>query len=158
VERKRTEKGTFKAKHGLRNHPLYRTWQRMKNRCYNNRSKDYKDYGKRGIVVCDLWKEDFEEFYHWALRNGWEENLTIERIDFNKGYSPDNCKWIPMSEQSKNRRTVRNITYRGETHTITEWAMLLGIARRTLTARLDSNNFTIEQAFETPINKNLARR
>ena len=158
MRRKRDSKGMFISEHGLRNHPLNGTWRRMKNRCYNKNSKDYKDYGARGIGVCDEWKTDFESFYAWSIKNGWKKGLTIERLDVNKGYSPDNCKWIPMSEQSKNRRTVRRITYNGETHTITGWAKILGISRRTLTARLDSKNFTIEQAFETPINKRLARR
>lgn len=148
----------FQTKHGLKKHPLYGTWICMKTRCYNPKCKDYKDYGSRGITICDEWKDDFVEFLYWALKHGWEKGLSIERIDFNKGYSPDNCKWIPMSEQSKNRRSVKQIPYKGESHSISEWSRITGIARKTLEMRLKSPNFTIEEAFEIPVNKNLARR
>ena len=94
----------FQTTHGLRNHPLYSNWQNMKNRCYNPNCEDYTNYGNRGIAVCDLWKDDFVEFLYWALKHGWEKGLSLERIDCNKGYSPDNCKWISMKEQPKNRR------------------------------------------------------
>lgn len=150
--------GKFEIKHGLSNHPLYKTWKRMKNRCYNSKCKDYKDYGGRGITICDLWRDDFVEFFYWALEHGWKNGLSLERIDCNKGYCPENCKWIPLSEQSKNRRTNRFITYNGETHTISEWSRIMGIARKTLELRLKSKNFTLEEAFEKPINKRLARR
>ena len=95
---------------------------------------------------------------YWSLKHGWEKGLSLERIDCNKGYSPDNCKWISMKEQPKNRRTNRQITYNGQTHTLAEWSRITGIARKTLGMRLDSKNFTIEEAFEKPVNKNLARR
>jgi len=155
-----SEKGKqgFQVKHGLCSHPLYGCWKRIKTRCYNPNCADFQDYGGRGITVCEEWKDDFSAFMEWALSHGWEEGLSIERIDFNEGYTPNNCKWIPLSEQPKNRRTVRQITYNGETHSISEWAKIIGVSRRTLTARLDSENFTLEEAFETPVNKNLARR
>lgn len=148
----------FQTKHGLKNHPLYGTWTRIKTRCYNKNCKDYKDYGGRGITVCNLWKDDFIEFFYWAIKHGWEKGMTIERIDVEQGYSPNNCKWIPMSEQPKNRRNVNKIKYNGETHTIAEWARIKGVARKTLESRFHSKNFTIEEAFEKPVNKALARR
>lgn len=148
----------FQTKHGLTDHPLYNTWRNIKTRCYNSKCSDYKDYGLRGITVCDEWKNNFVEFFYWALKNGWEKGLTIERLNNDKGYSPDNCKWISMKEQSKNRRTNRQITYNGQTHTLAEWSRITGIARKTLEMRLDSKNFTTEEAFEKPVNKNLARR
>lgn len=148
----------FQIKHGLTDHPLYNTWKNIKTRCYNSKCSDYKDYGLRGITVCDEWKNNFVEFFYWALKNGWEKGLTIERLNNDKGYSPDNCKWISMKEQSKNRRTNRQITYNGQTHTLAEWSRITGIARKTLEMRLDSKNFTTEEAFEKPVNKNLARR
>lgn len=155
-----SEKGKqgFQKTHGMRKHPLYSVWQRIKTRCYNDRCKDYKDYGGRGITVCEEWRNDFVPFYEWAVKSGWKSGLSIERIDYNGNYCPENCKWIPLAEQSKNRRSVRRITYRGQTHTIAEWSRLTGIPRRTLSLRLDSPNFTLEEAFEKPINKNLARR
>ena len=148
----------FQAKHGLSNHPLYGTWKRMKNRCYNVRSKDFKDYGGRGITVCESWRSEFLSFYQWAINNGWEKGLSIERIDYNGGYSPDNCTWIPMRDQSKNRRSVKMIEYNGESHSVSEWSRITGIARKTLQLRLNSKNFTLKDAFEKPVNKALARR
>lgn len=148
----------FQTKHGLKGHPLYKTWSHMKTRCYNKNCPDYKDYGGRGIVVCDLWKNDFVEFLYWALKHGWEKGLSIERIDVNQDYSPNNCMWIPMSEQSKNRRGVHSVVYKGETHSLAEWSKITGISRKTLELRIKSPNFTLEEAFEKPVNKNLARR
>ena len=130
----------------------------MKKRCYNKNCKDYKDYGERNIVVCQEWKDDFLEFYKWSMENGWEKGLTIERINPNGNYEPSNCKWIPMEEQSKNRRTCHFVTYKGETHTVAEWSRIIGISRKTLELRLNSKNFTLEEAFEKPVNKKLARR
>lgn len=148
----------FQMKHGLKNHPLYGTWSRMKTRCYNKNCADYPAYGGRGITVCDLWKDDFVEFFYWALKHGWKQGLSIERIDCNCGYSPENCKWIPLNEQSANRRTVKKIAYNGETHSVSEWARIIGISRKTLERRLNSKNFTLQEAIEKPVNKALARR
>lgn len=152
------ERGWNATKHGLSKHPLYETWKRMKTRCYNKNCADYKDYGGRGIAVCDSWKDDFVEFMYWALKHGWQKGLSIERKNYDKGYSPENCTWIPCRDQAKNRRTVRLITYNGETHNISEWAKITGIPRRTLLMRLGSKNFTTQEAFEKPVNKALARR
>ena len=148
----------FQTTHGLRNHPLYGIWTHMKSRCYNPKTPDYRNYGARGITVCDEWKNDFVEFLYWALKHGWQMGLTIERVDYDRGYAPDNCTWIPMGEQSKNRRTVRRITHNGETHTISEWAKIVGINRRTLERRLSSSTYSVERALTEPTNKALARR
>lgn len=148
----------FQRTHGLTKHPLHNTWKRMKNRCFNPNNKDYKDYGAKGIIVCDEWATDFVAFYEWAMSHGWKQGLTIERKDFKGNYSPKNCEWIPMQEQSKNRCSVKQITYHGETHSITEWSRITGIARKTLDLRLKSPNFTLEEAFEKPVNKNLTRQ
>lgn len=148
----------FQSTHCLSYHPLYKTWNKIKDRCYNPKSHDYKDYGARGISICDEWKKDFVEFFNWSLKHGWEKGLTIERKNYNGNYDPENCEWIPMNQQSKNRRTCIFITYKGETHTISEWSRITGIARKTLELRLKSKNFTLEEVFEKPVNKNLARR
>ena len=87
--------------------PLYKRWESMKKRCFSTNCKSYKDYGGRGITVCAEWVNDYDAFKKWALNNGFEEHLTIERIDFNGNYEPSNCTWIPKKEQSKNRRNTR---------------------------------------------------
>lgn len=88
-------------------------WANMKRRCYNSKSISYQYYGKKGIKVCDEWKNNFRVFQDWAYENGYDEKLTIDRIDNNKGYSPDNCRWVSSFEQHNNMSTNRSITYNG---------------------------------------------
>lgn len=90
--------------HGKRNTRLYRIWICMKNRCYRKNHDAYKHYGGRGIKVCDEWLHSFKAFNDWAMANGYRDDLSIDRIDTNKGYSPDNCRWATMAEQNKNKR------------------------------------------------------
>lgn len=90
--------------HGMRKTRLYRIWTDMKNRCYQQSYHGFKHYGGRGITVCKEWKNSFEAFRDWALSNGYADNLTIDRIDVNGNYRPDNCKWATMADQNKNKR------------------------------------------------------
>ena len=85
----RNGKVGFQSTHCLSRHPLYKTWIRMINRCENQNSKDYKDYGERGITVCSEWRNDFVEFLYWSLKHGWENGLSIERKDVNGNYCPE---------------------------------------------------------------------
>lgn len=101
-----------KAKtHGYASHKkydkLYHTWNSIKYRCYNPKSKDYKHYGQRGIRMCEEWLHDFLAFRNWALENGFSDNLTIDRIEVDGNYEPSNCRWITVAEQNRNKTTTR---------------------------------------------------
>jgi hypothetical protein len=84
-------------------HPLYRLWATIKNRCYNSKNKDYKRYGGRGITVCEEWECDFMSFYSWATNNGWRKGLAIDRINNNKEYSPNNCRFVRNKINAQNK-------------------------------------------------------
>ena len=127
---------------------LYNIWADMRKRCNNQNRKDAKNYLQKGIKVCEEWN-DFSNFKKWAIKNGYNDNLTIERIDNSKNYCPENCKWISRSEQSKNRTTNHYITFNNQTKTLTDWAKEIGINRTTLNARL-KRGWSIEKALTTP--------
>lgn len=105
---------------------LYRIWQGMKSRCYNKHAKKYARYGGRGIQICKEWM-DFEVFMDWAYNNGYRDNLTIERIDINKDYCPNNCTWITLEKQANNRCTSVRITYNGQNMTLKDLSDYLNL-------------------------------
>lgn len=124
--------------HGLRNTRIYRIWVDMKTRCCNESNINYERYGAKGIAICKEWLDDFMNFYNWAIANGYRDDLTIDRIDNDKGYSPDNCRWVTQKEQQNNKRNNRKIMHNGETHTMSEWADIYGINPHTLRDRLEA--------------------
>lgn len=130
---------------------LYSIWIGMRRRCYNKNSINYNDYGLRGITVCDDWKDDFEKFKEWALSSGYDPTLTIDRIENDKGYSPENCRWIGSKAQARNRRSNNVITFNGETHTAVEWEEKLGFSRGTISKRIKSRGWSVERALTEPI-------
>lgn len=135
--------------HNLSKTRLYKIYHGIKKRCYNSNSKSYKNYGARGIGMDKEWLDDFMNFYLWAINNGYADGLTIERIDVNKNYCPENCTWIPVSEQAKN--TTRNVfyEYKGEKHILSDWAKIYNLPFTCVRRRLD-RGWSIEIALTTP--------
>ena len=112
----------MKIKHGQSKTRIYRIYQSMKQRCYNINSDNYKNYGGRGIIICKAWRDNFEIFYNWAIITGYKNDLTIDRINNDKNYTPSNCRWVNRKQQCNNFRRNRNITAFGETKTMKQWS------------------------------------
>ena len=102
-------------KHGRIDTRLYNIWSKLKGRVLNPKNENYINYGGRGITICDEWKNDFMSFYNWAMKNGYSDELSIDRIDNDRGYSPENCRWVTKTIQSRNQRMQKNNTsgYKG---------------------------------------------
>lgn len=139
------EKATI---HGIRYTRLYKIWKGIKQRCYNEKSTNYKNYGGRGITICYEWKNNAEVFYDWAIANGYEEELTIDRINNDGNYEPNNCRWTTNKEQARNKRSNINIEFQGQTKCLKEWAEILGIKYRTLASRINKYGWSVEEALE----------
>lgn len=136
----------FNYKHGNCYTRIYRIWLGMKDRCTNPKNNSYHNYGGRGITICENWKNDFNSFYNWAISNGYNDTLSIERIDVNGNYCPENCKWATISEQNNNTRRSILITYNGETKTLKEWSSSFKLNYSTVYSRYKKGN-TIEEIF-----------
>lgn len=128
---------------------LYHIWDGMKARCYNMNHVAYKNYGGRGISVCKDWRKNFESFYKWAIENGYQERLTIDRIDNDGDYCPQNCRWATYQEQSENRRNTVLLTVLGETKTISEWSAETGISKSCIRYRSKSG-WSEDKIFSNP--------
>lgn len=135
--------------HGLRNHRLYRIWNSMKQRCNNPNIHSYKHYGGRNIKVYEEWFNDFQSFYNWSMANGYQDGLTLDRIDVNGNYEPNNCRWTTYKKQNNNRRNNTLITFNGETHTLAEWREIKGLSQSTLFHRIE-RGWDIEKMLTTP--------
>lgn len=147
--RREVAKKTF-SKHNKKYTRIYSIYKGMKDRCRYKTNDNYDRYGGKGVKVCPEWFDDFINFYNWAMANGYNDELTLDRIDSNGNYEPDNCRWVTYKQQANNTRRNNYITFNGETHTLTEWAEKLGIKRSTLSTRIHRANWDIEKALTTP--------
>lgn len=136
--------------HGHSKDRIYNIWCDMKRRCRNPKNKRYNRYGGRGIDICSEW-ESFPSFYDWAMTTGYSDQLSIERIDIDKNYTPENCKWIPMSLQQRNTSRSRWITANGETHTLVEWSEITGISADVIKDRLIKLGWSEQEAVTIPV-------
>lgn len=139
----------FNITHGESRTRIYTIWGNMINRTSNKKNKDYKNYGGRGITVCEEWK-DYLTFKKWALENGYSDTLTLDRIDNDKGYYPGNCRWADEETQNNNKQQSRKLEYKGEIKSVEQWAKEYNINRSTLVNRLNKG-MSIKEALETPI-------
>lgn len=129
-----------------KNERLYKIFQQMKNRCYNFHSKDYKRYGKKGIKIYEKWLCNFYEFQKWALLNGYEDTLTIDRINCNGNYEPNNCRWVSKEENSRFKSTTNFITLNGITKSGSQWSKEIKKGRNYI------NNMLRKKGYEYTIN------
>ena len=137
-------------KHGMHGTKLYSVWVNMRARCNNPFNYDYHYYGGRGIKGCPEWDQDAGAFIEWALKNGYEEGLSIDRIDHDGDYCPENCRWVTHKEQMRNIRSNRLITYQGETHCMAEWAEITGINYAVIKGRVKAG-WEPEQILTVPV-------
>lgn len=136
------------SKHHKTKTRIYTTWLSMKSRCYNKSNKDYMYYGGRGIKLCDEWCDDFQSFYDWAINNGYKDNLTIDRIDVNGNYEPNNCRWITTKQQARNRRDNKLYTINDVTRCLSEWCEIYKLKYQKVYDRLYKLGWSIERALE----------
>lgn len=158
VKAKRAEMNKTHGHSGTR---LYKLWTNIKTRCYNSKRKGFYLYGGRGIKMCEEWKQDFMVFREWALTHGYDKNAergecTIDRIDVNGDYSPNNCRFINMQEQTNNRRKTTFITYKGETKPMADWCRQYGLRVNTAHKRIKMG-WDLDKVFNEPIHQECVR-
>ena len=129
---------------------LYHIWSTMKQRCHNPNSPQYAKYGGRGIKVCNDWYNSFQIFKEWAISNGYTDDLTIDQINNNESYTPENCRWATRKQQANNRRYCHFIEYNGQVKSLSEWAEYAGITTAAFYARLQ-NKWPLEKILNTPV-------
>lgn len=143
------------TKHHGKSERLYNVWSGMKDRCNNPKNKFYDRYGGRGITICDEWASDYTAFRDWAFANGYDPTLqkgkcTLDRLDNNKGYCPENCAWRTSKQQCNNRSNNHVIEYNGIKHTLSEWAEITGLRKDTLRRRIEVYGWDLTKAITTP--------
>lgn len=146
-------RGTFSITHNKSDSKIYLVYRNMRDRCYNTKNKSFKDYGNRGIYVCERWLESFENFY--MDMGDPPEGKTLDRIDNNGPYSPENCRWASVTEQNRNTRNSIKLNYKGKTKHISELAEEFKINPATLRARLFKYKWDEEKSLTYPVRKRL---
>ena len=136
--------------HGKSQSRLYGIWSKMKDRCNREKSPVYKNYGGRGIKLCDEWEHNFQAFYDWAISHGYSSDLTIERKDVNKGYCPENCCWITREEQARNKRNLRMVEIDGEEVTLKEACRRMNLPYQAVHLRITRYGMSVEDALNKP--------
>lgn len=142
MKKRDSKTGRMLKTHGLSNTRIYTIWVDMKRRCNDTRNKAFNRYGAKGIKVCKEWNENFMSFYLWSMENGYDDSLSIDRIDNDKGYEPGNCRWADRVTQSTNRSVTKFIEIEGEKYTIPQLSRLYGINKNALYARARKIGFT----------------
>lgn len=145
------------TKHGLSHkHPLYGVWKGIKERCKCQTNRAYSDYGGRGITVCEQWDKNFKEFFDWSLANGWKEGLSIDRIDNNKGYNPENCRFVNSVIQARNKRNNHPVVHDGkEWHCLSQFCEDMGLDYKIVQQRL-YRGMSLEKAINFVYNEHTA--
>lgn len=137
--------------HGGGHTRLYNIYFNMINRCYNTKQVEYHNYGGRGVGVCKEWRDSFVAFREWAIGNGYNDILVIDRIDVNGNYEPNNCRWITKREQQFNKTNTRYFEYKGQKKCLAEWAEIFGMNKPTLYNRIYNLGWSIDKALETEV-------
>lgn len=135
-----------RQRHGESKTKLYKAWSAMKQRCESKNPHKYKSYGSKNISVCSEWKHDFLAFKEWAMKNGYDEHLTLDRIDVDGDYCPGNCRWVTFKKQQNNRSTSKWIEHEGEKRTVAEWCEIKGVSQGTAWYRLQKG-MTFDEVF-----------
>ena len=143
-------KDNFMYRHGFSRTKLEKAYCHMIERCYKPNCSMYPTYGGRGITVCDEWRNDNKKFFEWSLANGYEEGLTIDRIDSNGNYCPENCRWVTMKVQQNNRRDNVRVVIDGVSKTVAEWSDIYGINRYCVYSRINRYGWDKVKAITTP--------
>lgn len=144
--------------HGDTHTRLYNIYKNMISRCIKSYANHYEDYGGRGISICDDWKKSYLSFKNWSMKNGYRNNLTLDRINNNGNYEPSNCRWVTRKVQSNNTRRNKMITYKGKTQSFGSWCDELNIKRTTLRKKLEHTNYDLEKALKLPYKFNTRHR
>lgn len=144
-------------KHGLSNSRPFHIWSGIIQRCCNPNNNSYKNYGARGIKICDEWKNDFMAFYNWSIDNGYNDELSIDRINNDGDYCPENCRWVDKIVQANNTRSNHYVTYRNKTQTLADWCRELEIDYKFLSGRL-ARGETPRQVFDEIFERRKAMR